>query len=184
MPNRDHSGPGRRGRSLGRVTASTPLAGPPQLLDEALRRDPARPLLTFYDDATGERTELSVATFANWVAKTANLLPRRPRASTVGRPRGARPAAALAGRGLVAGGWASGLLVVARGDVDGVDDPRRRRRARSTLPWLAYGRTAARTAPGTWSALGLGPMGLPVAGRAVAAGRDHPGLRPRGARAR
>jgi uncharacterized protein (TIGR03089 family) len=37
-------------------------------------RDPARPLLTFYDDATGERTELSGATLGNWVAKTANLL--------------------------------------------------------------------------------------------------------------
>ena len=30
--------------------------------------------MTFYDDATGERVELSVATFDNWVAKTANLL--------------------------------------------------------------------------------------------------------------
>ena len=30
--------------------------------------------MTFYDEATGERVELSVATFANWVAKTANLL--------------------------------------------------------------------------------------------------------------
>ena len=29
--------------------------------------------MTFYDDATGERTELSVTTFANWVSKTANL---------------------------------------------------------------------------------------------------------------
>lgn len=47
---------------------------PSSLLAEALRTDPARPLLTFTDDATGERTELSVATFANWVAKTANLL--------------------------------------------------------------------------------------------------------------
>jgi uncharacterized protein (TIGR03089 family) len=44
------------------------------LLGRALQVDPSRPLLTFYDDATGERTELSVATFANWVAKTANLL--------------------------------------------------------------------------------------------------------------
>jgi uncharacterized protein (TIGR03089 family) len=48
--------------------------GPPALLDAALRRDPARPLLTFYDDATGERAELSVTTFGTWVAKTANLL--------------------------------------------------------------------------------------------------------------
>lgn len=36
--------------------------------------DPARPLVTFYDDATGERTELSGATLGNWVAKTANML--------------------------------------------------------------------------------------------------------------
>jgi uncharacterized protein (TIGR03089 family) len=49
-------------------------AGPPDLLDAALRRDPARPLLTFYDDASGERAELSVTTFGTWVAKTANLL--------------------------------------------------------------------------------------------------------------
>ncbi|MEU6073191.1 TIGR03089 family protein [Micromonospora sp. NPDC047074] len=41
---------------------------------EAIATDPTRPLLTWYDDATGERTELSGATLANWVAKTANLL--------------------------------------------------------------------------------------------------------------
>ncbi|MEV0713591.1 TIGR03089 family protein [Asanoa sp. NPDC050611] len=40
----------------------------------AIRRDPTRPLLTWYDDATGERTELSGATLDNWVEKTANLL--------------------------------------------------------------------------------------------------------------
>lgn len=36
--------------------------------------DPSAPLLTYYDVATGERTELSVTTTRNWVAKTANLL--------------------------------------------------------------------------------------------------------------
>ncbi|MFS8477711.1 MAG: TIGR03089 family protein [Micromonosporaceae bacterium] len=36
--------------------------------------DPTRPVITYYDDATGERTELSGATLDNWVAKTANLL--------------------------------------------------------------------------------------------------------------
>lgn len=57
---------------------STP-AGPPRAttfplaLDRLLRRDGTRPLVTFYDDATGERLELSVATYANWVAKTAGL---------------------------------------------------------------------------------------------------------------
>lgn len=43
-------------------------------LDTQLRRDSSRPLVTFYDDRTGERVELSVATYANWVAKTASLL--------------------------------------------------------------------------------------------------------------
>jgi uncharacterized protein (TIGR03089 family) len=33
-----------------------------------------QPFLTYYDAGTGERTELGYATFANWVAKTANLL--------------------------------------------------------------------------------------------------------------
>ena len=43
------------------------------VLADQLRRDPGRPLVTFYDDATGERIELSVTTYANWVAKTASL---------------------------------------------------------------------------------------------------------------
>ena len=46
----------------------------PTLLDMALRHEPGRPLITAYDEATGARTELSVTTYANWVAKTANLL--------------------------------------------------------------------------------------------------------------
>jgi uncharacterized protein (TIGR03089 family) len=44
------------------------------LLDPILAAAPARPLITFYDDATGERIELSAVTTANWVAKAANLL--------------------------------------------------------------------------------------------------------------
>jgi uncharacterized protein (TIGR03089 family) len=46
----------------------------PQAFGAAVRRDPTTPLLTWYDDATGDRTELSGATLDNWVAKTANLL--------------------------------------------------------------------------------------------------------------
>ncbi|GIM89270.1 TIGR03089 family protein [Paractinoplanes toevensis] len=46
----------------------------PQALAEAVRRDPTTPLLTWYDDATGDRTELSGATLDNWVSKTANML--------------------------------------------------------------------------------------------------------------
>lgn len=44
------------------------------VLADRLSRDPGQPLITFYDDATGERAELSVTTYANWVAKTASLL--------------------------------------------------------------------------------------------------------------
>lgn len=44
------------------------------VLDRLLRSEPGRPLVTFYDQATGERTELSVTTYANWVAKSASLL--------------------------------------------------------------------------------------------------------------
>jgi len=49
-------------------------ATPADLLAAALRNAPAAPLITYYDDTTGERVELSAATLANWVAKTANLL--------------------------------------------------------------------------------------------------------------
>jgi uncharacterized protein (TIGR03089 family) len=44
------------------------------VLARLLRSDPGRPLVTFYDHASGERVELSVTTYANWVAKTASLL--------------------------------------------------------------------------------------------------------------
>ena len=44
-----------------------------EVLAAQLRRDPGRPLLTFYDHATDERVELSVTTYANWVAKTASV---------------------------------------------------------------------------------------------------------------
>lgn len=50
------------------------MAATDALLAEALRRDPAGPLITFYDDATGDRAELSATTLNTWVAKTANLL--------------------------------------------------------------------------------------------------------------
>jgi len=53
----------------GAVTLTAALLDP-------LRSGPAaaQPLITFYDDATGERIELSGTTTANWAAKAANLL--------------------------------------------------------------------------------------------------------------
>ncbi|OBI45511.1 TIGR03089 family protein [Mycobacterium sp. E796] len=44
------------------------------ILDPILRADPVGPRITYYDDATGERIELSGVTLANWAAKTGNLL--------------------------------------------------------------------------------------------------------------
>jgi uncharacterized protein (TIGR03089 family) len=44
------------------------------VLDPLLKADPMGPRITYYDDATGERIELSTVTLANWAAKTANLL--------------------------------------------------------------------------------------------------------------
>ena len=45
-----------------------------EVLTRQLRSDAGRPFITFYDDATGERVELSVTTYANWVAKVSSLL--------------------------------------------------------------------------------------------------------------
>jgi uncharacterized protein (TIGR03089 family) len=50
------------------------MTGPADLLRRVVAAEPSRPLVTFYDDAAGERIELSAKTFDNWVAKTANLL--------------------------------------------------------------------------------------------------------------
>ncbi|MGH3675543.1 MAG: TIGR03089 family protein [Mycobacterium sp.] len=44
------------------------------VLDPLLSRDPVGPRITYYDDASGERIELSAVTLANWAAKTGNLL--------------------------------------------------------------------------------------------------------------
>lgn len=57
----------------------------PAILATALRSEPSRPFVTFYDEATGERVELSLVTYANWVAKASSLL-----ADEHGLERGAR----------------------------------------------------------------------------------------------
>lgn len=44
------------------------------IVDPLLDRDPMGPRITYYDDASGERIELSTVTLVNWAAKTANLL--------------------------------------------------------------------------------------------------------------
>ncbi len=88
-------------------------------LDQQLRRDPGRPLVTFYDDATGERVELSVTTYANWVAKTSSLL-----VEELDLERGDRLLVDLPTHWLtpvfLGAAWSVGLCVVREGDADAV----------------------------------------------------------------
>jgi uncharacterized protein (TIGR03089 family) len=43
---------------------------PESLFSARVATDPSSPFVTFYDDATGERAELSAKSLGNWVAKT------------------------------------------------------------------------------------------------------------------
>jgi uncharacterized protein (TIGR03089 family) len=47
---------------------------PEHAFDALLAADPGRPFVTYYDEATGERSELSAKSLANWVTKTHFLL--------------------------------------------------------------------------------------------------------------
>lgn len=80
------------------------------LLGAALSRDPGRPVVTFYDEATGERVELSHATFDNWVSKIANLF-----ADEIGLEPGDRLRVDLPthwlGPAVVIAGWTAGLVL-------------------------------------------------------------------------
>ncbi len=84
------------------------------LLDPLLKADPMGPRITYYDDATGERIELSTATLANWAAKTANLL-----RDELGAGPGTRVAVLLPPHwqtvGVVLGVWWIGAEVVSAG---------------------------------------------------------------------
>ncbi|GAA1509396.1 TIGR03089 family protein [Nocardioides humi] len=89
----------------------------PGVLAGRLRNDPGRPLVTFYDHATGERVELSVTTWANWVAKASSLL-----VDELGLERGDRIAIDLPphwlGTVFLGAAWNSGLVVADADDAD------------------------------------------------------------------
>lgn len=132
----------------------------PAALSAAVRQDPTTPLLTWYDDASGDRTELSGATLDNWVAKTANLLldgAGLGAGDTVGvvLPPHWQTAAVLLGA------WAAGLAVRAAGPPEPVD-------ALFSTPGAADGWAA----PDQY-ATGLLPLAMPL--RDVPAGFvDYP----------
>jgi uncharacterized protein (TIGR03089 family) len=105
---------------------------------------PGRPFVTYYDLATGERTELSGTTTANWVAKTANLLVDELDAESGTRIEVALPTHWLRTVWILAAWAAGGTIVDAEGDVfvagpDTVEhpSPARHRVASALLPFAA-----------------------------------------------
>ena len=151
----------------------------------AIAADPARPLLTWYDDATGERTELSGATLANWVAKTANLLvdevgpePRRPGRGAAAAALADRCGAARLLVGRVDGAWTTpGDVDVLFAAADRVDRGgglvgRRPVRAGAGPVRRPAARGAAPGSPTTsWRSAGHGDHFTPRRGRAPADAR-------------
>ena len=93
------------------ISTGRPGPGPAPAYLGPAAGDPTRPLLTYYDDATGERTELSAVTLGNWVVKTANLL-----LDGCGLGEGDRAAVLLPPHwqtaAVLLGAWTAGLTVV------------------------------------------------------------------------
>jgi uncharacterized protein (TIGR03089 family) len=122
------------------------------VLDPLLSADAVGPRITYYDDASGERIELSAVTLANWAAKTGNLL-----RDELGAGRDSRVAVLLPAHWQTAavlfGVWyigAEAVLGPAEADV-----------ALCTADRLADADAAV--GPGEIAALSLDPFGKPVA---------------------
>jgi uncharacterized protein (TIGR03089 family) len=109
-------------------------------------RQAARPLVTYYDDATDERTELSGATVLNWVAKTANLV-RDGAGLAPGDVAAVRLPAHWQSAVVLLGCWSAGLVV----DLDGAGG--------ADVAFVADG-VPAPAGIETY-ALALAPLGLP-----------------------
>lgn len=88
------------------------------ILDRLLASDPVGPRITYYDDATGERIELSAVTFANWAAKTGNLLRDELGAEPASRIAVLLPAHWQTAAALFGIWWIGGEAVWSGGDAD------------------------------------------------------------------
>jgi uncharacterized protein (TIGR03089 family) len=153
--------------------ASAPIE--PETVDGLFRRaastDPTRPLLTWYDDATGERVELSGATLDNWVAKTANLV-----VDGCGLGTGDRAAALLPPHwqtaAVLLGCWTAGLSMATPADGSGPDGSGTGPAGSVDVLFVAAATAtddpSAVPAAGERFALGLAPLGAPL--REVPAG--------------
>jgi uncharacterized protein (TIGR03089 family) len=135
------------------------VPAPDALLAAALVRDPAGPLLTFYDDATGERTELSATSLANWVAKTANLL-----RDDVGTAPGDRVAVLLPAHwqaaAILLGAWTAAAVVGTSPDG-------------AAVAFCTAERVPEAGSAGEVFALSLAPLGRGFAGGPPAGARDY-----------
>jgi uncharacterized protein (TIGR03089 family) len=143
------------------ISAKNGFGNVPTAFGAAVAADPTRPLLTFYDDATGERTELSGTTLENWVAKTANLL-----IDGCGLLPGDLAAVALPPHwqtaAVLLGAWSAGLVVdYANPALDDVTGP-------AAVGFVTADRPKAVPGFGDQFVLGLAPMALPM--REVPAG--------------
>jgi uncharacterized protein (TIGR03089 family) len=135
------------------------VSAPDALLAAALVRDPAGPLLTYYDDATGERTELSATSLANWVAKTANLL-----RDDVGIAPGDRVAVLLPAHwqaaAVLLGAWTAAAVVGTAAD-------------HAAVAFATADRLPEAAAAGEVFALSMAPLGRGFAGGPPAGTRDY-----------
>ncbi|SDD20925.1 TIGR03089 family protein [Actinokineospora iranica] len=115
-----------------------------------LRSASAKPLVTHYDDAAGTRVELSVATVANWAAKTANWLVEEHDVEP-GTPVAVRLPAHWQTAGVLLGAWWAGAHVVGLDDAGSGD---------AVVTFVAPGESAE----GTVAAVSLDPMGRDLGG--------------------
>jgi uncharacterized protein (TIGR03089 family) len=122
------------------------------VLDPLLSRDPVGPRITYYDDATGERIELSAVTLANWAAKTGNLLRDELGAGPESRVAVLLPAHWQTAAVLFGAWYIGAEVVLGTGEADV---------ALCTADRLADADAAV--GPGEIAALSLDPFGKPVA---------------------
>jgi uncharacterized protein (TIGR03089 family) len=131
------------------------MSHPVDLWRRVSAAEPSRPIVTFYNDASGERVEFSAKTFDNWVAKTANLL-----VDGLGAMPGGRVALALPPHWQTAvwlyACWSAGLIAV---PVDGGAIPED-----ADVVAVAPDRLdAALATPAEVVGLSLHPLGAPLA---------------------
>lgn len=134
------------------------------ILDPIMRADPVGPRITYYDDTTGERIELSAATLANWAAKTGNLL-----RDELGAGPGSRIAVLLPAHWQTAavlfGAWWIGAEALLASNADGAEGTTDI--ALCTAARLGEADAAVADSGGEVVVLSLDPFGRPVPGLPV-----------------